>query len=80
MQDACVSTEDDDFEDMEDEEEEEDDIGGGLEGRLRQLLAWLDRVTDRCYKRIFRKYAPYIVTLEIYKNTLGKKKEIFQKF
>ena len=75
MQDACVSTEDDDFEDLE-EEEEDDDSEDSVDAKRRsssfqELVDWLDTAFDVALRRIFRKYSPMIPNMVIYKDTLS---------
>ena len=73
FQDACVSTEDDDFDDMDDESEASDEprVGPTQPSRLSRVVDWLDGLFDRLLVRIFRKYSPNIVNMYIYSNTLG---------
>jgi len=63
-QDACVSTEDEDFEDLQ-EAEEEPQPGCPLLSRLAE------QAVDRLFERLFRKYSPTIPQLEIYSDTLA---------
>merc|ERR1712032_734575 len=65
-QDACVSTEDDDFEDMEEEDESEQE-----EDRLTdRITECLDQVFEATLRRFFRKYSPLIPDMVIYTDTI----------
>ena len=68
-QDACVSTEDDDFEDISedvevDEEEERKSV-------CLTVVEYFDQMFERFLRRIFRRYSPAIPGMEIYTDTLG---------
>ena len=68
-QDACVSTEDDDFEDIIDDVEVEVE-----EESLPACLAvadYFDKMFERFLRRIFRRYSPTIPGMVIYTDTLG---------
>ena len=68
-QDACVSTEDDDFEDLPDDEEVEE-----VEENVPVCLAiveYFDMMFERFLRRIFRRYSPSIPRMVIYTDTLG---------
>ena len=72
-QDACVSTEDDDFEDIEDIEEPEDEKTAFTfpgEKCMHMVTEFADDCFDTGLKWIFRKYSPIIPTLSIYNETL----------
>ena len=74
MQDACVSTEDDDFEDVGDDEDYDEDDTEHTEGSSLScpaLISCLDSAFDTVLKRIFRKYSPIIPNLVIYTDTLS---------
>ena len=74
MQDACVSTEDDDFEDLEEDEDEDSEDCEDSKGRsssFQVLVDWLDTAFDAALRRIFRKYSPMIPNMVIYKDTLS---------
>ena len=66
-QDACVSTEDDDFEDLEEEEESEHEEHGLVE----KITECLDHVFEATLRRFFRKYSPMIPEMVIYKDTIS---------
>ena len=68
MHDACVSTEDEDFEDLPAEDEEE-----STESRpspITTIVEWLDGALDTFLARIFRKYHPQIPQWRIYTETI----------
>merc|ERR1719323_1462221 len=66
FQDACVSTEDDDFEDCDDDDEEDEP----RPSVITSLVEWCDEMFDRALKRIFRKYHPMIAQMKIYTETV----------
>ena len=66
FQDACVSTEDDDFEDCDDDEEDNEP----RPSVITRLVEWCDEMFDRALKRIFRKYHPMISQMKIYTETV----------
>ena len=68
-QDACVSTEDEDFEDVEEEEEEENTEP--KPPKFEFLTRVMDDFFDVFLKRLFRKYSPIIPQMTIYKDTLS---------
>ena len=68
-QDACVSTEDDDFEDISDDaeiDEEEESVPACV-----AIVEYFDKMFDRFLRRIFRRYSPAIPGMVIYTDTLG---------
>ena len=68
-QDACVSTEDDDFEDICDDvevDEEEESLPVCL-----AIVEYFDKMFERFLRRIFRRYSPTIPGMVIYTDTLG---------
>ena len=68
-QDACVSTEDDDFEDICDDvevDEEEESLPVCL-----AIVEYFDKMFERFLRRIFRRYSPTIPGMGIYTDTLG---------
>ena len=69
MQDACVSTEDDDFEDLEDSEEEEVEVKSSFS--YDDLVDYVDKIVDVAFRRFFRKYSPLIPQWTIYQDTLS---------
>jgi len=70
-QDACVSTEDDDFEDIEEEEEDAEVEVEAKQPHLEFITKALDNFFDIFLKKIFRKYSPLIPQMTIYKETLS---------
>ena len=72
MQDACVSTEDDDFMDLDDEDEDEVTERSSKTFSYDDLIECLDSIFDAFLKRIFRKYSPIIPKMAIYKELRKK--------
>merc|ERR1711974_474171 len=78
MGDACVSTEDEDFNDIEDEEEDDDynkESDKEVSWRDRCLhLDFFARHSEKLFtvltERFFRKYSPRIGEMKIYRETL----------
>jgi len=71
-QDACVSTEDQDFEDIEEEEEEEEKNNAApMQSKFDYFSNVLDDFFDIFLKRLFRRYSPIIPHMTIYKDTLS---------
>ena len=71
-QDACVSTEDQDFEDIEEEEEEEEENNATpMQSKFDYFTNILDDFFDIFLKRLFRRYSPIIPHMTIYKDTLS---------
>ena len=69
-QDACVSTEDDDFEDVEEDEGEEEAVKE-VSPKFEFLTNVLNNAFDSVLEKIFRKYSPIIPGMTIYKDTLS---------
>lgn len=68
-QDACVSTEDDDFEDIsEDLEVDEEEVSVPV---CLAIVEYFDQMFERLLRRIFRRYSPAIPGMVIYTDTLG---------
>ena len=66
-QDACVSTEDEDFEDILDEVEEVEEKTSAC----HSVVEYCDKMFDNFLRRIFRRYSPRIPTMIIYTDTLA---------
>ena len=66
-QDACVSTEDEDFEDIEEEEEDTEP----KPVKFQFITKCMDELFDIFLKRLFRKYSPVIPQMTIYNDTLS---------
>ena len=68
-QDACVSTEDDDFEDIFDDDEVDEDED--VRPVCLAVVEYFDKMFERFLRRIFRRYSPTIPGMVIYTDTLG---------
>lgn len=68
-QDACVSTEDDDFEDIFDDDEVDEDED--VRPVCLAIVEYFDKMFERFLRRIFRRYSPTIPGMVIYTDTLG---------
>merc|ERR1712106_27134 len=68
-QDACVSTQDDDFEDIDEDDEEVNT--GPKPSHFDFFTNVLDDFFDIFLKRLFRRYSPIIPQMTIYKDTLS---------